>query len=183
MTARAIDVHAAQRLIDAGALLIDVREPDEHARERIPNARLSPLSRMSGALDCRGASGVIFHCRSGSRTAAAADRLATCAGADAYTLSGGLEAWKAAGLPTVTDRDQPIDLMRQVQIAAGGLVLLGVGLGALINPGFYALSGFVGAGLLFAGVTGTCGMARLLALAPWNQVRPVATPKRDAALS
>lgn len=174
MTAQPIDVHTARRLMNAGALLIDVREPDEHARERIPKAQLSPLSRMSGPLDCRGASSVIFHCRSGSRTVPAADRLAAWAGTDAYVLSGGLEAWKAAGLPIVSDRSRPIELMRQVQIAAGSLVLLGVGLGVLLHPGFYALAGFVGAGLLFAGVTGTCGMARLLALAPWNRLRPAA---------
>jgi hypothetical protein len=57
-----------------------------------------------------------------------------------------------------------------VQIAAGGLVLLGVVLGAIFAPGFYALSGFVGAGLLFAGLTGTCGLARLLSFAPWNRI-------------
>ena len=61
-------------------------------------------------------------------------------------------------------------MMRQVQIAAGSLVVLGVGLGALLHPAFYALSGFVGAGLVFAGTTGTCGMARILAFAPWNRM-------------
>jgi hypothetical protein len=56
-----------------------------------------------------------------------------------------------------------------VQIVAGSLVLLGVLLGAVVAPGFYALSGFVGAGLLFAGVSGICGMARLLTVMPWNR--------------
>jgi predicted branched-subunit amino acid permease len=59
--------------------------------------------------------------------------------------------------------------MRQVQIAAGSLVVIGVLLGALVHPGFYALSAFVGAGLVFAGVSGFCGMARLLVLMPWNR--------------
>ena len=62
--------------------------------------------------------------------------------------------------------------MRQVQIVAGSLVLTGVVLGALVSPGFYALSGFVGAGLLFAGASGFCGMARLLAFMPWNRRAP-----------
>jgi rhodanese-related sulfurtransferase len=84
-------------------------------------------------------------------------------------LEGGLDAWKKAGLPVSLDRSKPIDVMRQVQIVAGSLVLAGVLLGVLIAPGFYALSGFVGAGLLFAGVSGFCGMARLLALMPWNR--------------
>ena len=84
-------------------------------------------------------------------------------------LDGGLEAWKSAGLPTRTDRKAPLEMMRQVQIAAGGLVLIGVGLGLLVHPGFFGLAAFVGAGLTFAGATGFCGMARLLALAPWNR--------------
>lgn len=172
MTAQPIDVHAAQRLIGEGALLVDIREPDEHARERIPNARLVPLSRLTTRLNRLGAPTVIFHCRSGSRTTAAADKLAASADGDAYILSGGLEAWKTAGLPVLKDQSRPIEMMRQVQIAAGSLVLLGIGLGALFHPAFYTLSGFVGAGLLLAGITGTCGMARILAFAPWNRAHP-----------
>ena len=84
-------------------------------------------------------------------------------------LGGGIAAWKAAGLPVLRDHRKPIEMMRQVQIVAGILVLIGVGLGATVDPKFFALSGFVGAGLVFAGATGTCGMARLLALAPWNK--------------
>ena len=60
--------------------------------------------------------------------------------------------------------------MRQVQIVAGSLVLLGVVLGTTVSPLFLLLSGFVGAGLVFAGLSGWCGMAQLLALAPWNRV-------------
>jgi len=84
-------------------------------------------------------------------------------------LDGGLDAWKKAGLPVALDRSQPIDIIRQVQIAAGSLVLMGMLLGTLFSPGFYALSAFVGAGLVFAGVSGFCGMAHLLALMPWNR--------------
>lgn len=165
-----VDPPEAQRLINKGALLIDVREPDEYARERIPNSRLLPLSRLSISVDRFGAQQVIFHCRSGGRTAAAAERLTAAADGDAYILRGGLEAWKAAGLPVLKNKRRPIEMMRQVQIVAGSLVLLGVSLGALLHPGFYALSGFVGAGLVFAGATGTCGMARILSLAPWNRM-------------
>ena len=93
-------------------------------------------------------------------------RRTTC---ETYILEGGLDAWKKAGLPVTLDRSQPIDIIRQVQIVAGSLVLSGVVLGALVAPGFYALSGFVGAGLLFAGISGFCGMARLLAVMPWNR--------------
>jgi rhodanese-related sulfurtransferase len=72
-------------------------------------------------------------------------------------------------LPTVQDKAQPRPLMQQVQIVAGSLVLLGVVLGYLLNPAFFLLSGFVGAGLLFAGLSGWCGMALLLAKMPWNR--------------
>jgi rhodanese-related sulfurtransferase len=88
---------------------------------------------------------------------------------DAYLLEGGLDAWKGAGLPVQLDRKQPLELMRQVQIAAGLLVLTGVVLGASVSSAFYVLAGLVGAGLTFSGVTGTCGMASLLRLMPWNR--------------
>lgn len=164
----------AADLMRKGAVLIDIRERDEHARERIPGARHHALSRLDqGALAREGDDVLVFHCRSGARTKGNAARLAAAAGGcEAYVLEGGLDAWKKAGLPVTLDRSQPIDIMRQVQIGAGSLVLIGVLLGALVNPGFYALSGFVGAGLLVAGTTGFCGMARLLAVMPWNKRVP-----------
>jgi rhodanese-related sulfurtransferase len=84
-------------------------------------------------------------------------------------LEGGLEAWKKAGLPTLVDVNRPIEVMRQVQIAAGSLVLLGVLLAATTSSWFLLLAGLVGAGLVFAGLSGWCGMALLLARAPWNR--------------
>lgn len=169
MNARTVAAREAKRLIEQGALLIDVREADEYAREHIVGARHHALSRIAAPLDHGDAPAVIFHCRSGNRTAAAAERLASLAGTEVYILDGGIEAWNAAGLPVAKDKGQPLEMMRQVQIAAGSLVLLGVVLGAFVLPGFYVLAGLVGAGLVFSGATGTCGMARLLALAPWNR--------------
>jgi rhodanese-related sulfurtransferase len=170
---------AARLLREDGATLVDVREPDEHARERIPGAQNLPLSTLEEAeFALHGGKPVLFHCRSGARTQGNAARLAAKAGpVEAYVIDGGLQAWKRAGLPVAEDRRQPLELMRQVQIAAGSLVLLGVVLGAAMAPAFYAVSAFVGAGLVFAGVTGTCGMARLLRLMPWNRAamtRPAA---------
>lgn len=164
----------AAALLKQGAVLVDIRETDEHAREKIPGAAHKPLSKLE-AQDFSDLEGkiAIFHCRSGARTQGNAERLSSAAACDAYILEGGLEAWKKAGLPVVLDRRQPIDLMRQVQITAGGLVVLGAVLGFFVAPAFYALSAFVGAGLMFAGVTGFCGMARMLALMPWNR-RPAA---------
>jgi rhodanese-related sulfurtransferase len=136
---------------------------------RIASARHAPLSSL-GRLDVgNDASAVIFHCRTGNRTATHAERHAAAVSCDAFILDGGIDGWKKAGLPVVEDSKQPIEIMRQVQIVAGSLVVMGAALGALLHPGFHALSAFVGAGLVFAGVSGTCMMARLLGLAPWNR--------------
>jgi rhodanese-related sulfurtransferase len=172
MSLSKITPHEAKRLVDEGAVLIDIRGAAEHAREHIPGARNLPFG--SGA-KLEGKAPIVFHCRSGVRTSANAETLATSANCQAYILDGGLDAWKRAGLPVAIDRSQPIEIIRQVQIAAGSLVLLGVVLGLLWRPEFYALSGFIGAGLLFAGITGWCGMARLLELMPWNR-RPRPAP-------
>lgn len=159
------DVRAA---VEAGARLIDIRGADEHARECIPGAMNVPIDRID-SLPCDGGP-VIFHCKSGMRTNASATQLCRAAGAaPAYLLEGGIDAWRQAGYPIVADRSQPLELMRQVQITAGALVLTGVLLGLFVAPGFFGLAAFVGAGLMFAGATGWCGMANLLRIMPWNQ--------------
>ena len=156
----------AQRRIAAGAVLIDIRDPDEYARSHIPCARNVPMSRIDRI---EGAPEVIFHCRSGMRTAANADKLAACTDAPAYVLEGGLDAWRQAGLECAVDSRQPLEIIRQVQIGAGSLVLLGVLLGLVVHPAGFGLAVFVGAGLVMAGVTGRCGMAKVLATMPWNR--------------
>lgn len=160
-----------RRLDDGSAILIDIREPNEFAREHIIGARLAPLSALdSHDFDRDHGKAAVFQCRSGNRTAANAARLLAKGFKEAYALEGGLEAWKAAGLPVHFDRKAPIEIMRQVQIAAGSLVVIGAALASLVSPWWILLSGFVGAGLVFAGVTGFCGMARILSRMPWNRV-------------
>jgi rhodanese-related sulfurtransferase len=168
---KTISPQRAAELMRQGAVLVDVREADEYAREKIPGARHHALSRIDAEHPARpGDDILIFHCRSGARTKGNAPRLAQAAGScAAFVLEGGLDAWKKAGLPVAQDRRQPLEMNRQVQIAAGSLIVAGVALGWLVNPNLFALSGFVGAGLMFAGITGTCGMARLLDLMPWNR--------------
>jgi rhodanese-related sulfurtransferase len=170
-TLKAISPTNAAELVRKGAVLIDIREADEHAREHIPGARHHALSRIDKNAPVRqGDDVLVFHCRSGARTKTNAPKLAAAAPAcESYILEGGIDAWRKAGLPVKLDRSQPIDIMRQVQIAAGSLVLLGAALGYALTPAFYGLSAFVGAGLLFAGISGFCGMAHLLALMPWNR--------------
>jgi rhodanese-related sulfurtransferase len=166
MTLPKLSPAEARRLVDAGARLIDIRGRDEFARARARGAENRPVDEIE---PIEGAAPVVFLCRSDMRTAANADKLAGCCSGEAYILDGGLDAWKAAGLPVEEDRGQPLELMRQVQIAAGLLVLLGVALGFLVTPALFGLAAFVGAGLLVAGATGWCGMARLLAAMPWNR--------------
>ena len=165
MTMSPVTPLEAQRLIAAGATLIDIRETDEFAREHIPGAINIPLGRIGDLPP----GPVILHCRSGMRTNSNAAKLKAAANGDCHILAGGIDAWRAAALPTRIDRAQPLEIMRQVQLAAGGLVLLGVALAALVSPGFIGLPAFVGAGLMFAGASGWCGMANLLRVMPWNR--------------
>ena len=158
----------ARQMLAQGAVLVDVRSADERARERIDGAVHHPL----GTVDALpvGDAPVIFHCRSGMRTSAHSGALAEQAqGRDCYMLAGGIDAWRKAGLATERTAGAPLEIMRQVQIAAGALILIGALLGWLVAPAYFALSAFVGAGLLQAGITGWCGMARLLAAMPWNR--------------
>lgn len=166
---RTIDAREAARLIGEGARLVDVRGRDEHAREKIPAAACHPLDSLE---PLPGREPVIFHCRSGNRTRANAERLAQACPGRSYILEGGIEAWKAAGLPVVQDRRQPLEIMRQVQLAGGSMILLSVALAILLDPVWTLLAGAVGAGMLHAGLTGSCAMSRLLEPMPWNRPRP-----------
>lgn len=173
MTNRLIPLAPAEvaaRLKDGRAVLIDIREADEFARAHVKGALPRPLSGFEAAhLKVEAGRDVVFTCRTGMRTGANCDRLAASVEGDAFVLEGGLDGWRAAGLPVAENRKAPLEMMRQVQLVAGPLVLLGVGLGLAVHPGFFGLAAFVGAGLTFAGATGFCGMARALASMPWNR--------------
>ena len=171
MTLTGLDPQTAADRIKSGELkLVDIREADEYGREHIGGAISLPLSGVDTAgLMLDADQHAVFHCKSGMRTEANCDRLAAHVKGDAYILEGGLDAWKKAGLPTVQDASAPLPMNRQVQITAGLLVLTGVVLGFVVHPGFFALSGFVGAGLTFAGISGWCGTAHVLAVMPWNR--------------
>jgi len=178
MSVSTVTPERARRLIEEGAILIDIREADERARERIPGAQHLPLSRLDAAdVAAHRGKPVIFHCRSGARTLSNAGRLAERFGnsCDAYVVEGGLDAWRKAGLPVTIDRGATIELQRQVQIGAGSLAFLGTLLGLTVSPWFFAVPLFVGGGLTIAGVTGFCGMAILLMRAPWNRAASAAT--------
>ena len=165
-----------QQLLDshAGISVLDVRTPVEFAEVHVPQAQNVPLDQFDPKSLL--ASGqvtkdqpVYLLCRSGARATKAAEKLAQQGLNNAVVVEGGTLAWIDAGLPVNRGKAKVISLERQVRIAAGSLVFIGVFLAIFVHPYFIALPGFVGAGLVFAVITDFCGMGLLLAKLPWNQ--------------
>jgi rhodanese-related sulfurtransferase len=155
--------------------LLDVRTPVEYREVHVKHARNVPLDRLEPAVELRSRAGhadapLYLICRSGNRGRQACEKFLAAGFQNVVNVEGGTLACLEAGLPVVRGR-KAISLERQVRIAAGSLVLLGLLLGWLAQPAFFGLSAFVGAGLVFAGITDTCGMGMLLAKMPWNQVK------------
>jgi len=171
MAVQEITVNEARERLDSGvAELVDIREPGERKSLKIPGARWIPLAGLeAGLLVTPGEKAGIFHCRSGRRTRDHADTLAAIGYPETYVLKGGIMEWKKAGFPVESEGGPPIEIMRQVQIAAGRLILLGFVFGMRVHPNFYWLSGAIGAGLVYAGVSGSCGMAMMLGKLPFNR--------------
>jgi len=155
------------------SLLLDVRTPAEFEEVHIEGSVLHTLSGLdAGEVKslAEGKENCLLICRSGNRARQAAEKLAAAGLKSVGVLSGGVQAWEEAGLP-LNRGQKTMSLERQVRIAAGTLVFVGAVLGYFVNPAWIALSGFVGAGLVFAGVTDTCGMGMLIARMPWNNRR------------
>src|SRR5579871_4817887 len=155
--------------------LIDVRTPKEFQEVHLVAASNWPLDKLDLSelvKDRNGSAGEPLYiiCRSGSRSRQACEKFVAAGFANVVMVDGGTLACVEAGLPVVRGAKM-MSLERQVRIAAGSLVLLGVGLSS-VDPWFIGLSAFVGAGLVFAGITDTCGMGMLLTRMPWNQVKP-----------
>jgi rhodanese-related sulfurtransferase len=152
--------------------LIDVRSPVEYREAHVAAARNAPLDRLDPTAvmrDRNGSEPLYVLCRSGSRGRQACEKFLAAGFSNVVNVEGGTLACVESGLPVVRGK-KAFSLERQVRIAAGLLVLLGAILGWLVHPALVGLSAFVGAGLVFAGVTDTCGMGMLLARMPWNQV-------------
>jgi rhodanese-related sulfurtransferase len=159
--------------------LIDVRTPVEFREVHVEFARNVPLDSLDPAALMQSRNGLkdaplYLICRSGSRGRQACEKFLAAGFANVVNVEGGTLACVESGLPVVRGK-KAISLERQVRIAAGLLVLLGALLGWLVHPAFIGLSAFIGAGLVFAGVTDTCGMGMLLARMPWNQVKDTAS--------
>lgn len=158
-------------------VVIDVRERDEFDSEHVEHSINVPLSHFAevapGILNQLTEKKLSILCRSGSRARMAAQQINLMGFTDkidASVYEGGILKWKLEGKPTIQRRANHLPIMRQVQLAAGLMVLATSLLGAFVNPWFLAISAFVGAGLTVAGSTGFCGLAMLLAKMPWNRV-------------
>lgn len=155
------------------AAVLDVRTPVEFAEVHVPEAHNIPLDEfISNLLTVPKDQPVYLLCRSGQRAARAAEKLSGAGFVQPVVVEGGTLAWIDAGLPVTRGLTKAISLERQVRIVAGSLVFTGVVLGWFVNRWFFTLSGFVGGGLVFAGITDFCGMGLLLAKMPWNKRKP-----------
>ena len=153
--------------------LIDVRTPVEFRELHAVPARNIPLDQLDPSafkhsLIASPADPLYLICRSGSRGKQACEKLLNAGCTNIVNVEGGTLAWESSGLPVVRGK-KAISLERQVRFAAGLLVCLGALLSFLVHPAFIALSAFVGLGLIYAGVTDTCGLGLLLARMPWNR--------------
>ena len=164
----------AEQCREGSLKLIDVRTPLEfqevHAEpaQNIPLDKLRPESVMqshNGSQD----EPLYLICKGGTRGAKAQQKFLDCGFTNVVNVEGGTEAWTSAGLPVVRGK-KAISLERQVRIVAGLIVLLGALLGIFVHPYFAGIAAFVGAGLMFAGITDSCAMGMLLAKMPWNQL-------------
>jgi rhodanese-related sulfurtransferase len=148
---------------------IDVRSATEFAAGHIPGATNIPMDEIESRVgDLQPGRPIVLVCQAGKRASMTHALLAGQVD-NLLILTGGTDAWKSAGLPLVASTRTRWALERQVRLGAGLLVLTGVLLGFLVNPGWFWLAGFVGGGLIFAGTTNFCAMAHLLALLPWNR--------------
>ena len=173
MSVNTISPHQLAELCKGGKIdLLDVRTPVEFREVHVAEAHNMPLDRLDPATVMQDRNGkreepLYLICRSGSRGQQACEKFLAAGFPNVVNVEGGTLAWAECGLPVVRGK-KAISLERQVRIAAGSLVLLGAAL-SFVHPAFIGLSAFVGAGLVFAGITDTCGMGMILARMPWNQ--------------
>jgi rhodanese-related sulfurtransferase len=163
-----------EKISNTNTTLVDVREYAEYANGRVSGAKLLPLSELAPRhKEIEKDHSIFVICRSGIRSAVAQKRLNALGFRHVVNVKGGFDAWKAVNLPVESDDKAPWELDRQVRLIAGILILVGVILSLTVHQYFIGISTFVGLGLTFAGATGWCGMALLLAKMPWNRPKHV----------
>jgi rhodanese-related sulfurtransferase len=171
MAISSVSVHELAALLGSRPIrLVDVRTPAEFAAVHAEGATLDRIDPAAVPAPTAGpAEPLYLICASGTRSRLAAERLLAGGVGEPVVVEGGTSAWERAGLPVRRGPCRAISLERQVRIAAGSLVLAGLAIGWFVHPAGLALSAFVGAGLVFAGITDFCGMGLLLARMPWNR--------------
>jgi rhodanese-related sulfurtransferase len=172
MTVKNIDAKTLKKWLENNeAIVVDVREFSEHEAEKIAGSNLLPLAKVcKSSLPKYENKKLVLHCRSGKRSASACQKLLDeDSNLEIYNLEGGISAWSAEGCEIKTSGKFFLPLDRQVQLTIGLGVFVGSILGYLVSPVFFLLSGFFGAGLMFAGLSGYCGLAILMAKMPWNK--------------
>ena len=163
-----VDVKTVKSLLEKGEIiLIDVREPIEHAVEHIKGSISIPLSLLSHEkIPLDATKKVVFYCKGGVRGGSACSKIAI----EASNMEGGIEAWKKEGFETIKSGKRVLPIERQMQLIAGLFIFIFTILGAFVNSKFLFVPGFFGIGLTFAGLTGFCGLIKFLSLLPWNKV-------------
>lgn len=158
-----------ERQANSSIPLIDVRTPAEYGSLHAESARSHPMESLDmGTFPFSKDQEIHVICQSGGRSMKVCQKLESAGFEKVVNVEGGTSAWDGAGLPVVAGK-KAMSLERQVRIAAGALVVIGAVIGHFYNPAGYGLSAFVGAGLVFAGVTDTCGMGMIIAKMPWNR--------------
>jgi rhodanese-related sulfurtransferase len=163
---------AAFLCADCSAKLLDVRTPPEYASAHVPGAKLIPLNELkidTYLAQHKPGTPIYVLCQAGARATKAIEQFERAGCVDCVLVEGGTQGWIDAGLPVHRGVRTVLPLMRQVQIVVGSLSIIGAVLALVVNAWFAVVPLFLGCGLLFAGITGTCGMALVLAKLPWNR--------------
>lgn len=169
-----ITAEEAKELIegDRCSLLVDVRSAAEFRAAHVPSAHNVPLDEIEDEIEAEVTdkeTTLYLMCSCGNRSNKACEEMMAMGYHNVVSIEGGMIEMKRLGMKMSEEADSVISLERQVRITAGTLVLLGLLLGFFIHPGYFSISAFVGSGLVFAGITDTCGLGLLLARMPWNQ--------------
>lgn len=170
---KSISIEAFHKLLrkkpSKSVLFIDVRTPGEYKAEHIENVENYPLDEIKdSAKKLRKFKTVYVHCNSGNRSSRACAELEDLGLKNLVNVEGGMRAWKDKKYPSIKGKGS-ISIMRQVRITAGALVLIGILLAEYFHPSFVWLSAFVGAGLMYSGISDTCMMGMILSRMPWNK--------------
>lgn len=172
MSIKTVDALTLKRWMESGeAMVVDVREPAEHDAEKINGTKLVPLGTLTKlSIPHYEGKKLVIHCRSGKRSISACEKLlAEDPNLEVYNLEGGISAWNAAGHEVAKSGKFLLSLDRQVQLIIGLMLIISSAFGAIFSPAWFMVTGFIGAGLTIAGLTGFCGLAMLIAKMPWNQ--------------